>query len=385
MNKTWSVQTRYFMLGLIIVFVAIVAWYIRAIFPPLIIAGLIAYLLYPLVVFLQTRLRLRRKVAANIVYFVCLALMFAVPATLVPTLFNEATQVTADLNHMLNQVQDYLARPLVIAGISIHLEQLIPTLKASLTGLAAPLPQDAWRLIESTSRGALWLLIIVVGAYYFMTDWERLREWLIRLSPEAYQTDARRLYLEIKQVWMAYLRGQVTLMLIVGVVFSVLWSVIGLPGALILGILGGLLSLIPDVGPFVATALAVIIALLEGSNWIPWNHYWFAALVAGLYVVLINIKSIWLRPRILGRSVRMHEGLIFISIIAAVVFTGVLGALLVVPVLASAGVLLKYLRHRILGLPPFPAAEPVVSEDGPVPGPGNDAAPKPKKLRKKKG
>jgi len=373
------------MLGLMIVFMSIVAWYIRAIFPPLIIAGLIAYLLYPLVQFLQTRLRLRRKAAANIVYFICLVLMFAVPATLVPTLFNEATTVTADLNHMLNQVQDYLAGPMVIAGISIHLEQLIPTLKASLAGLTAPLPQDAWHLIESTSRGALWFLTIVVGAYYFMTDWERLREWLIHLLPEAYRMDAHRLYLEIRQVWMAYLRGQVTLMLIVGVVFSVLWSVIGLPGALILGILAGLLSLIPDVGPFVATALAVIIALLEGSSWIPWNHYWFAALVAGLYIVLINVKSIWLRPRILGRSVRMHEGLIFISIIAAVVFTGVLGALLVVPVLASAGVLLKYLRHRILGLPPFPAAEPFVSEDGPVPGPGNDAAPKPKKLRKKKG
>jgi predicted PurR-regulated permease PerM len=385
MNKTWSVQTRYFVLGLIIVCVAIVAWYIRTIFPPLIIAGLVAYLLYPLVEFMQARLRLRRKVAANIVYFVCLALMFAVPATLVPALFDEATTVTADLNHMLNQVQDYLAKPMVIAGISIHLEQLIPTLKVSLAGLAAPLPQDAWRLIESTSRGTLWLLVIVVCAYYFMTDWERAREWLISLAPEAYQADGRRLYLEIKQVWMAYLRGQVTLMLIVGVVFSAIWSAIGLPGALILGILAGFLSLVPEVGPFVATALAFIVALLEGSNWIPWNNFWFAALVIGIYIVLINIKNIWLRPHILGRSVRMHEGLIFIAIIAAVVFTGVLGALLVVPVLASAGVLFKYLRNRILGLPPFPGVKPVVPEEGPLPGSGKDAGLKPRVLRKEKG
>jgi predicted PurR-regulated permease PerM len=383
MRKPWGAPARYFALGLIIVILAIVAWYIREIFPPLIVAGLVAYLLYPLVDFLHTRLRLRRKVAANIVYFVSLALLFAVPGVLVPTLFDEVQTVTADLNRTLNEIQGYLSKPVIIAGTRLHLEQLIPTLKTSLINLAAPLPQDAWRLIESTSRSALWFLIIVVGAYYFMTDWERAREWIVHLSPEAYRSDARRIYLEIKQVWMAYLRGQITLMLIVGVVFSVIWAAIGLPGALILGMLAGLLSLIPDVGPAVATALALVVALLEGSSWIHWSHFWFAVLVAGLYVVLINVKSIWLRPRILGRSVHMHEGLVFVAIIAAVVFTGVLGALIVIPVLASAGVILTYLRRRILGLPPFPADELVVSEGSPDPGSGMDTAPK--TPQKKKG
>ncbi len=85
-------------------------------------------------------------------------------------------------------------------------------------------------------------------------------------------------------------------MLIVAVTFLLLWSIIGLPGALILGILAGLFSIIPDVGPFLAALLAVIVALLEGSTWLPWDNVWFAWLVAGLYVVLSNVKNIWLRP-----------------------------------------------------------------------------------------
>lgn len=174
----------------------------------------------------------------------------------------------------------------------------------------------------------------------------------------------RRLYLEIKQVWLAYLRGQLTLMLIVAVTFSILWSIIGLPGAVILGIIGGLLSIIPDVGPFAATILAIAVALLEGSTWMPVNNFVFALIVAGLYVVLINVKNVWLRPYILGRSVHMHEGVVFVAIIAAVVFTGILGAFIIVPVLASLAVVGRYLRARLLGLDPFPSAETSVRADG---------------------
>ena len=93
------------------------------------------------------------------------------------------------------------------------------------------------------------------------------------------------------------------------------------------------------------------------STWIPISDFWFAILVFGSYVVLINFKNIWLRPHVLGRSVHMHEGLVFIAIVAAVVFTGILGAFIIVPVLASAGVIVGYMRRRILGLPPFPPVE----------------------------
>ncbi len=367
MNKTWSIQTRYFVLGLIIVFLLMVAWFIREMFAPLIMAGLIAYLLYPVIEFLCTRLKMHRKVASHLVYFVSLALIIAIPATLLPTLFNELKTVVNDLLATLDQVETYLSHPLAFGQITVHPEMLVPSLKSSLTGFLAPLPEDAWNLIATTSKGALWFLVIVVGAYYFMTDWETFREWLIRLAPVDHRQDVRRLYLEIKQVWMAYLRGQLTLMVIVGVVFTVVWSIIGLPGALILGILGGLFSLVPDVGPFIASALAFVVALLEGSTWLPLSNIWFALLVAGLYVVLINVKSIWLRPRILGRSVRMHEGLVFLSIVAAVIFTGILGAFIVVPVLASAGVIFGYLRRRILGLPPFLPVEERNVEAGVVP------------------
>jgi len=363
MTNRWSNSTRIFVIGLILAVLAFTLWQIREIFMPIITAGLIAYIFYPFVQFLQRRFHFRHAVASRVVYFFSLSLMIAVPVSLAPMLVRELEVVARDLLRTLDEAGVFLAQPVRIAGQQLHLEMLVPDLKNSLTNLLAPLPADALHLLETTSRGALWFLVVVVSVYYFMTDWNKLRDWAISLAPADYQHDLWRLYREVKKVWIAYLRGQLTLMIIVAVVFSIIWSAIGLPGALLLGLLAGLFSLIPDVGPFAATVLALLVALLEGSTWIPVSNPVFALIVAGIYVILINIKNIWLRPLILGRSVHMHEGIVFVAIIAAVIFTGIVGAFIIVPVLASLGVIGRYVHARILGLPAFADEEPASRAD----------------------
>ncbi len=229
-----------------------------------------------------------------------------------------------------------------------HLQELILT----------PLPEEALALLESTSISTLWFLVILVSVHLFMSEWPRMRDWMIHLAPEPYHYEMRELYKRLREVWMAYLRGQIVLMLVVGIVFTIAWMVIGIPGALVLGAIAGLFTLVPDVGPFLAVALAFGVALLEGSSWIPLSNFWVAGIVAATYLVLINLKNFFLRPIIMGRSLRMNEALIFIAIMIATILEGIMGALLVVPVMASVAVIAEYLRRRVLGLPPF--AEDIV-------------------------
>ena len=120
-----------------------------------------------------------------------------------------------------------------------------------------------------------------------------------------------------------------------------------------LGVVAGLFTLVPDVGPFLAAVLAIAVALLEGSNWIDLPNVAVAGIVLLVYLVLINLKNFFLRPFVMGRSVHMNEALVFIAIMIATILEGIMGALLVVPVLASAIVILEYLRRRVLDLPPF--------------------------------
>jgi predicted PurR-regulated permease PerM len=173
------------------------------------------------------------------------------------------------------------------------------------------------------------------------------------LAPPPYRPEMEELYDRIKRVWMAYLRGQIVLMVIVGAVFTLAWLILGIPGALVLGLVAGLFTLVPDVGPFLAMVLAAGVALLEGSTWIPLSNFWVTGIVLLVYLVLINLKNFFLRPYIMGRSVHMNEALIFVAIIVATILKGILGALLVVPLLASVVVIGGYIQRRVLGLPPF--------------------------------
>lgn len=363
MKHGWSLAARYYVLTIVLLLIGLLAWATREIFSPLVIAGLIAYVLNPIANLLSARSHIGHRFAVNLVYFISLGLLIALPAVLIPVLSSDIETLSQDLLAIGYQIQTYSSQPLVVGNFVINLPAIIPQPEESVSLFMGTVPENLLQIIEATSKNAVWFLVIVVTVYYLLMDWDRLRDWFIGLAPDIYQPEINQVYLEIKSVWSAYIRGQLALMFIVGVIFTLVWLLIGLPGAVILGFLTGLFSLVPEIGPLVAGTLAALVAFSEGSSYLPLSNGWFALLVIGLYLVLINFKNIWLRPRVMGRSVNLNEGLVFVAIIAAVIFGGVLGALIIVPVLASAIVVGRYLRARILGLDPFPPEQiPLVSE-----------------------
>jgi len=354
MNKNWSQEARNLALAFFIVLLLLGAWYIRDIFKPLIIAGLIAYIIYPAINAIKNRFpRLSHGLVVNLVYFTVLAVTLAIPVTLFPILVREFQNLITDLQDLPVLVESFFNQPLVIAGYSFNIAPMLPNFGETFKAFLNTIPGNLLNILESTSLYAGWFLIILVTIYYLLMDWNKVRRWLSMIPPRKYYWDGVHVYMQIKRVWSAYLRGTLALMFIVGLAFTIVYLAIGLPGALIIGILAGLLSLIPELGPFISAVIAAAVALVEGSYFLPMSNFWFAVLVIIIYIVLINLKSLWLRPRIMGRSVHLHEGLVFVAIMAAIIFQGILGALIVIPVLASAVVISRYLRRRILGQSPF--------------------------------
>ncbi len=352
-NHQWSLTFRY-TLG-IIIFIALVAFLIYAheAVKMLVIAAFIAYIISPAVTFLTQRNKMSRTAAVNVVYFSALIFLVGVPATLTPIFFDEIQIVARDLLNLSQEFSAMLSQPMQFGGMVFHFEQLGTSLAHLQDAVLTPLPEEALALLETTSVNILWFLVILVSVHMFMSEWPRMREWLIELAPDPYREDMQQLYKRLRNVWMAYLRGQIVLMVVVGIVFTIAWVIIGIPGALVLGVLAGLFTLIPDVGPFLAAALAIGVALLEGSSWIPLSNFWVAGITGLTYLVLINLKNFFLRPIIMGRSLHMNEGLIFVAIMIATILEGIMGALLIVPVLASVMVIMEYLRRRVLGMEPF--------------------------------
>lgn len=345
----------------IIIFISVVAFliYVREAVTMFVIAAFIAYLISPAVVMLKEKTGWSRMVSVNVVYFTALVVLVGIPATLTPIFFDEIQLVAQDVLRLSEDFSDFLSKPFYVGGIVVHLEQVGASLAHIQDNILTPLPEEALKLLEATSINVLWMLIILVSVHLFMSAWPRIRSWLIHLAPEPYQDEMSELYSRLRNVWMAYLRGQIVLMLVVGIVFTIAWAVIGIPGALVLGVIAGLFTLVPDVGPTVAAAIAVSVALLEGSTWIRlspnpiMNNFIVGGITVVTYLILINLKNFFVRPIIMGRSLHMNEALIFIAILTATILWGILGALLIVPVMASVAVIMEYLRRRILDLPSF--------------------------------
>ena len=355
MNKDsqWSLTFRY-VVG-IVLFIALVAFvfYARDAMRNLVIAAFVAYLINPAVEYLSKRMIMTRTAAVNFVYFSSLILLVGVPATLAPIFYDEAQIVIQDLLDLSTQLSSTLSQPVRIFGLVFHLEEWAQSLNQVQGAFLTPLPAEALHLLETTSVGVLWFLIILVSVHILLSEWPNMRDKLLSFVQEPYRAEAEELYSRVRRIWMAYLRGQIVLMIIVGAVFTITWLIMGIPGALVLGVIAGLFTLVPDVGPFLAVVIAAGVALLEGSTWIPLSNFWVAGILVFVYLILINLKNFFLRPIIMGRSVHMNEALVFIAILIATVLEGVLGALLVVPVLASAIVIVGYIQRRVLGLPPF--------------------------------
>lgn len=353
MEKKWSKELRYLaLLGMIMAFIAVV-WYFKAIINPIAIAALLAYVLNPIVRFITTRTRISHRVAVVIVYILSLLLLASLPAIITPVAVSQVRLLSENIESLITHYGELRASTVDFMNWSWDLSEFLPAVPAISTDMLSPLAEGVIAVVGVATKNFLAVMVVLVSYYYFLLDGHRLGEILIRIAPESHHEDVRHIVERLRFIWSDYMRSQLLFMLAVGVMDSIAWLAIGLPGAIFLGLFTGLTSFVHEIGAIVSGVLSVLVALLEGSHFFDMSNFWFAVLVLVLYLILTLIKNVWLRPIIVGRTVHIHPGIVFVVVIGALLFHGALAAFLVVPVLLSLYEIGKYLRCQVLGIPPF--------------------------------
>ncbi|MFQ5400300.1 MAG: AI-2E family transporter [Anaerolineae bacterium] len=351
MSTSWSPTNRYFVLTLVL---GALLWFLIVagdLIGPLAISAFLAYLLNPTVTFVNRRTKLKRNWVVLLVYLSSLALLVAAAVILLPIIPQQISNLVAELQSIITQVEEVLSQPINVLGVTIPLNNLVSDTQMLSADFVRP--DVIVGLLQATGTNLGWLLVILVTTYYLLQDWPRLREWLFRLAPPAHRPDMRRLYGEIRLIWQLYLRGQLRLMLMIGVITWLSTAAIGLPGALAMGVLAGILDIILTVGPTIAMVIAAAVALFEGSTYLPISNGWFTIIVVALYTLIKTVEDVWLRPRIMGHSLNLHPAVVLIAIIGALALAGVMAALIVIPLLSSASVIVRYLYCKILDIDPW--------------------------------
>jgi predicted PurR-regulated permease PerM len=188
-----------------------------------------------------------------------------------------------------------------------------------------------------------------------------LREGTKKLIPPAYRPEITALVRQIILIWNSFLRGQMSLMVVVGVIVWIGNLFLGTPQALLLGVIAGLLEVIPSLGPILATIPAVILALIFGSAHIPVENWAFALIVIAFYVLVQVIENQLLVPYILGDAVDLPPLIVIVGVVVGGSAFGLLGVFLATPVISSGREVFMYLYDKILEPPP----EPEIIEEKP--------------------
>ena len=355
-QSDWRQPVRYFVVASI--FVGLI-WFIVVAKPliwSLIIAALAAYMMHPLVNLTVRRTGLSRSMAVNLVYVLFLSVLIAIPIILTPFVLRQAGSITLDIENIRRQILLLTAQPLKVGELSIPLDNLINDFSEVLTQTTTFIASNAVTTLGGISTNLIWILVFLVSIYYLLKDSPLLIRWLIGLVPSSYQDHAQMLLDEIDDIWGNFLRGQLLLMLIVGILSWLGGVAVGLPGAFIIGIIAGVLDLIPSLGPTLAAVIAVAVAWLEGSTYLPISDFFFGLIVLGIFLVIQQVENIYIRPALMGRRLKLHPGLIFIGVFSSLALFGILTTLVIIPVMSSIGVIARYFHCRIRGIDPFPQA-----------------------------
>ena len=327
---------------------------LRGVLAPVFFAFLIAYMLDPLVDRIEESRLLRGKPFARAVGIAVLLVgVFAVAAVLILVI---APMVYAEIASFVKRLPGLVARsraewePLLAEyGLEIPtsvgqaLEELHFDVQSVLTkGYTPATAALKWLLGGTVSAvGAIVAALIVpVFAFYLLYDFDVLVAKAGELIPPRHRPEANGFFGEVDAVLGQFFRGQFTVMAILAVLYSVGYGLIGVPLALPIGIMAGLLSFIPYVGSTLALGTALLMTALDWQGWT--QILW----VLGVHAVIQGFESFVITPKIMGDTVGISAIAVLFALLVGAELLGFTGVLLAVPAAAVTKILLQRIDER---------------------------------------
>ncbi len=353
-STEWSRTTKRLVIVGLIIILLLIFYVFRGLLPPVAIALVMAYLLKPIADIAEKRTKLPRTLAVILIFLVILIAFSTILVTIVPYAVDQVRRLNVDIQELTDTLISFLSQPIQILGRTFSLQDLVGDLQAALQDLLQPFAMQTITLLFNVASSLLWVVSILIISFYLVKDADRLRAFLDRVAPPGYTEELRHLREEINHVWKAFFRGQVVLGLVIGLAVWISMMIVGLPNAGLMGLLAGLLEVIPTFGPILATIPALLIAFFQGSTYLPMSNFWFTILVLAIYFVIQQTENAYLVPRIMGRRMLLHPVIIFIGVLAGGLLFGALGVLLAAPVIGTIRVLLSYAYAKLLDEDPFP-------------------------------
>ncbi len=348
---TFDSFVRQLMVAALLVAAVLLVRYLSSVLLPFMIAWIIAYMLYPLVRFLQYKCHLRSRILSIVVsLLLVLGVIAGVLYLVIPPTVAELAKV-GELASSL--AQQYWGDAAITEKITdtlynffekndivelIQHDEVQKALQMALT--------HAWNFICQTVGflvGLLGIFIIFLYIFFILMDYEKIADGWLRLVPQKQRHFCHQLFSDVEAGMNSYFRGQALIAFLVGVLFALGFSIVGLPMGIGLGLFIGLLNLVPylQLIGFLPTILCALVKSMETGQ-----SFWvimFWCLV--VFAVVQSIQDLVLTPRIMGKAMGLRPAVILLSLSIWGALMGLLGLIIALPLTTLC---LSYYKRYVL-------------------------------------
>lgn len=368
-SPNWSNTTKVFVAAFTLVLILLAAWRFQQLINTLIGAGIIAYILNPIIVWLERHTPLKRGAAIAIVYpifgLAVLSLLIAAGVTLYQQtwglieIIQELILTSPDWTRQLIREPIQIGRQtLDLSQLNIDLREFAQQLVAAIQPMVSQSAQFLGVAATITISWLAWAILLFVLSIYFAIDLPRFGQLISdSVHQPDYRRDVQHLLLDTKRIWNGYLRGQTTLAILMAVIYTIMLNLLGVNYSLPLGILAGVLDFFPYIGPFIIIVLSGLVAFFQEGNWLGLSPLWFSLVVVTAGFILQQIEGNWLNPRIVGGATGLHPLLVIVGAIMGSALAGLLGVMLAAPILATLKLVGTYVWRKMFDLDPFPESK----------------------------
>lgn len=326
--KYWGIAAAIFLLAL---------WLLGSVMLPFLVGGAIAYFLDPVADRLE-RLGLSRVLATTVISVVALMIFILAALLIIPLLAQQLIALINAAPELFNQLQAFLTHhfPQALDQNSVVHQTLVSigeTIKSQGGKFANGLLTSAMTVISAV----VFIVVVPVVSFYLLLDWDRMVAHVDDWLPREHRDTIRQLAREIDAVLAGFVRGQLTVCLVLGTYYALALMFVGLQFGLVVGAIAGFITFIPYLGALTGGTLAIGLALFQF-----WDHPVWIGVVAAIFVVGQTAEGNFLTPKLVGHSVGLHPVWLLFALSAFGTLFGFVGMLVAVPVAATLGVLARF-------------------------------------------
>ncbi len=361
-SPSWTSNTK---LVVAIAFMAVTAWVFNRfqnLIGLLLMAVVISYLLNPVAVWLRQKIKISWGLTVGLLYLLFLIVLGGLLTWGGIALVDQISSLIKFLQGILSDApgffEDLTTKPVQIGPIVLNLSTLgIENLGDQLLGLAQPALSSVGSLVGSVAGGAVsaigWIFFIILVSYFILLESKGMWGRVQRIRIPGYSYDQRRIAQELSRIWNSFLRGQLIVVLIAIIIYTILLASLGVRYFYVLALIAGIARFVPYIGAWVTWITYGLVSFFQGTNIFGMEQVFFMLMILGISIVVDTLIDNLINTRIMADTLRVHPAVIMVAVILGASIFGFIGVLLATPVMATIQLIVMYAIRKLFDLDPW--------------------------------